>query len=113
VNVTNGVVTLAGPVSTEEDRQRAEAAARAVEGVTSVNNNLQVTTTGVAAPPPGTTWPAGTPGYGTPPIAGTMPTTPLSAGVTPPAAPPMAMTPEMAMPPPTEAVPLMTTPPSR
>lgn len=114
VNVTNGVVTLAGPVSTEDERQRAEAAARGVEGVTSVNNNLQVTTTGVAAPPPGTTWPPGsTAGYltpGTPPIAGT---TPLAAGVTPPDVPPMAMTPEMAMPPPTEAVPLMTTPPSR
>lgn len=85
VNVTNGVVTLAGPVSTEDERQRAEAAARGVEGVTSVNNNLQVTTTGVAAPPPGTAM------------------TPLSVGTTPPSAPPMAMTPEMAMPPPTPA----------
>lgn len=89
VNVTNGVVTLAGPVSTEDERQRAEAAARGIEGVTSVNNNLQVTTTGVAAPPPGTTWPPGTA------------MTPLSVGTTPPSAPPMAMTPEMAMPPPT------------
>lgn len=103
VNVTNGVVTLAGPVSTEDDRQRAEAAARGVEGVTGVNNNLQVTTTGVAAPP------AGAPGYGTPSFP---PMTPVSVGITPAAAP-MAMTPEMAMPPPTEAVPLMTTPPSR
>lgn len=43
VNVTNGVVTLAGPVGSEEDKQKAEASARTVEGVTGINNNLQVT----------------------------------------------------------------------
>ena len=42
VNVTNGVVTLAGPVRSEEEKQKAEAAARSVDGVVGVNNALQV-----------------------------------------------------------------------
>lgn len=42
VNVTNGVVTLAGPVRSDEEKQKAEAAARSVEGVVGVNNALQV-----------------------------------------------------------------------
>jgi osmotically-inducible protein OsmY len=62
VNVTNGVVTLAGPVSSEQDRQRIEAAARSVEGVVSVTNNLQVTAAPAMAPQPATTSePASTP----------------------------------------------------
>ena len=109
VNVTNGVVTLAGPVSTEDDRQRAEAAARGVEGVTSVNNNLQVTTTGVAPPAGATMAPPGTAlTPGTPPMA----TTPLGMGTTPPSQPESAMTPKMAMPPPTPAAGAAATPTS-
>jgi hyperosmotically inducible protein len=50
VNVTNGVVTLAGPVSTAEERQKIEAVARAAEGVTSVTNNIQVTANSAPAP---------------------------------------------------------------
>lgn len=50
VNVTNGAVTLAGPVGTERDRQRIEEVSRAVEGVVSVSNNLQVMTTQVVTP---------------------------------------------------------------
>src|SRR5207302_650775 len=42
VNVTNGVVTLAGQVPTEADKQRAEEIARRVDGVVRVNNNLQI-----------------------------------------------------------------------
>lgn len=42
VNVTNGVVTLAGPVHSADESSRIEAASRSVEGVTQVNNNLQV-----------------------------------------------------------------------
>jgi hypothetical protein len=42
VNVTNGVVTLAGTVRSDEEKQNAETVARGVEGVTGVNNNLQV-----------------------------------------------------------------------
>lgn len=42
VNVTNGVVTLAGPVRSDEEKQKAEAVARGVEGVAGVNNALQV-----------------------------------------------------------------------
>jgi hypothetical protein len=42
VNVTNGVVTLAGPVHSAEERQKSEEVARSVEGVTGVNNNLQI-----------------------------------------------------------------------
>jgi BON domain len=50
VNVTNGVVTLAGPVASEDEKQRIGAAASGVEGVTSVTNNLQVSM--VEVPPP-------------------------------------------------------------
>jgi hyperosmotically inducible protein len=42
VNVTNGVVTLAGQVPTEADKRRAEEIARSVDGVVGVNNNLQI-----------------------------------------------------------------------
>ena len=42
VNVTNGVVTLAGPVRSDEEKQKAETVARGVEGVAGVNNALQV-----------------------------------------------------------------------
>lgn len=60
VNVTNGVVTLAGPVSTQEERQKIEAVARGSEGVASVTNNIQVSGAGVPAPqPPSTSAPAG------------------------------------------------------
>jgi len=54
VNVTNGVVTLAGPVSTQEERQKIEAVARGSEGVVSVTNNIQVSGAGVPAPQPAT-----------------------------------------------------------
>jgi osmotically-inducible protein OsmY len=50
VNVTNGVVTLAGPVRTEDERSRIEATARSVDGVVSVTNNIQPS--GEAVPPP-------------------------------------------------------------
>jgi translation elongation factor EF-1beta len=93
VNVTNGVVTLAGPVHNEEEKARAEAAARSVEGVTGVNNNLQVSAVEVA-PPPGMTPPP------------TSAITPAAAGSE------RAMTPIMAMPPPTgTVVPMAATPP--
>jgi translation elongation factor EF-1beta len=49
VNVTNGVATLAGPVRSDDEKQRAETAARSVEGISGVNNNLQVN----AVEPPG------------------------------------------------------------
>lgn len=42
VNVTNGVVTLAGAVHSDEEKSRAESIAKAAEGVVSVNNALQV-----------------------------------------------------------------------
>jgi hyperosmotically inducible protein len=42
VDVTNGVVTLAGPVHTDEEKQKVEEVARGVKGVTQVTNNLQV-----------------------------------------------------------------------
>jgi hypothetical protein len=50
VNVTNGVVTLAGPVASEDEKQRIGATASSVEGVTSVTNNLQVSVVEVAPP---------------------------------------------------------------
>lgn len=43
VNTTNGVVTLAGQVESEDVKRQAEQAARGVPGVVGVNNNLQVT----------------------------------------------------------------------
>jgi osmotically-inducible protein OsmY len=58
VNVTSGVVTLAGPVRSEEEKQRAEASARSVEGVSGVNNALQVMpieAPPATMPPPGPT----------------------------------------------------------
>ncbi len=42
VNVTNGIVTLAGEVPNEQVKRDAEAEARSVSGVKGVNNNLQV-----------------------------------------------------------------------
>lgn len=52
VNVTNGAVTLAGPVASEDEKQRIAAAAASVEGVTSVSNNIQVSVVEVAPPQP-------------------------------------------------------------
>ena len=42
VNVTNGVVTLAGEVPSQKVKGEAEAEARSVKGVKNVKNNLQV-----------------------------------------------------------------------
>lgn len=42
INVTNGVVTLAGEVPNAQVKSDAEAEARAVNGVVRVHNNLQV-----------------------------------------------------------------------
>lgn len=42
VNVTNGVVTLSGPVHNQDEKTRAESVARSAEGVVSVNNALQI-----------------------------------------------------------------------
>ncbi len=42
INVTNGVVTLAGEVPNDEVRRDAESEARSVNGVVRVVNNLQV-----------------------------------------------------------------------
>ena len=52
VNVTNGVVTLAGPVHSADEKARAEAAARSVEGVVSVTNALQILAPDTSATPP-------------------------------------------------------------
>ncbi len=42
VNSTDGVVTLAGKVHSEEERRMAGDVARSVDGVVRVDNNLQV-----------------------------------------------------------------------
>ena len=42
VNTTKGVVTLAGKVHNKEEKAMVEKVALAVEGVTKVNNNLQI-----------------------------------------------------------------------
>lgn len=63
VNVTAGIVTLAGPVSSEAERAQIGEVVRSVEGVVSVTNNLQV----LAQPQVVTPAEAVTPG--TPPTA--------------------------------------------
>ena len=45
INVTNRVVTLSGQVTSSENKSKAEQIARNVEGVSSVNNELQVVAT--------------------------------------------------------------------
>lgn len=42
VDVTNGVVTLSGQVASAERKHRAEEIARSVDGVTRVNDDLQI-----------------------------------------------------------------------
>ena len=84
VDVTNGIVTLAGPVHSEEEKQKIEETVRAVKGVVNVTNNLQVEAGGpapaAAATPPsaGSTAPAMTPPWtaATPAPAATPPVTP-------------------------------------
>jgi hyperosmotically inducible protein len=44
VNATNGVVTLSGQVASADQKQRAEDIVKSVDGVTRVNNNLQIQT---------------------------------------------------------------------
>ena len=48
VNTTNGIVSMAGQVESDTIRQRAVEVARSVDGVQSVNNNLQVQPRGYA-----------------------------------------------------------------
>lgn len=55
VNVTNGVVTLAGPVHSAEESSKIEAVARGVAGVTDVKNALQILAGDVSVTPAGTT----------------------------------------------------------
>jgi len=64
VDVTNGVVTLAGPVHSEDEKQKIEETVRSVKGVVNVTNALQVQPE--AAPPPAGSPPAP---VGTPPPA--------------------------------------------
>jgi len=50
VDTDRGVVTLNGVVRSAEEQSRAEEIARRVEGVTTVNNNLQIQSTSVTNP---------------------------------------------------------------
>jgi osmotically-inducible protein OsmY len=54
VNTTNGVVTLAGQVETDQVKQRATQVALHIPGVAGVNNNLQVEPVPAAARQGGT-----------------------------------------------------------
>lgn len=78
VDVTNGLVTLAGPVHSDEEKQKIEETVRSVQGVTNVTNNLQVQPE-AGAPSSGATPAATTPAAMTPPAAGSGP-----AALTPP-----------------------------
>jgi osmotically-inducible protein OsmY len=50
VDTNRGVVTLNGVVKTGEEKSRAEYLARKVEGVTKVNNNLQIQSMSLSNP---------------------------------------------------------------
>ena len=54
VDTHNGIVTLTGTVESQEARNRAEALARGVDGVSSVQDNLAVQPNGVSQPASGT-----------------------------------------------------------
>ncbi len=58
VDVTNGIVTLAGPVHSEEEKQKIEETVRSVKGVVNVTNNLQVEPGGAPAAAPAAATPA-------------------------------------------------------
>jgi len=79
VNVTNGVVTLAGPVHSADEKSRAEASARTVEGVVTVTNALQVLAGDASTTPPATMSPTATTVAVTPGDAGVP--TPLPTAV--------------------------------
>jgi len=64
VNVTNGVVTLAGPVHSQDESRKIESVARGVAGVTDVRNDLQVLATETVPTSPAATPPAATPAAG-------------------------------------------------
>lgn len=89
VDVTNGLVTLAGPVHSDEEKQKIEETVRSVKGVTGVTNNLQVQPE-VGVPPSGSS-----PAAVTPPAAGSAPAamTPPWSSTTPGAAATPAVTP--------------------
>lgn len=89
VDVTNGLVTLAGPVHSDEEKQKIEETVRSVKGVTGVTNNLQVQPE-VGVPPSGSS-----PAAVTPPAAGSAPAamTPPWSSMTPGAAATPAVTP--------------------
>lgn len=46
VDVTNGVVTIAGPVHSQDEKTRVGAAAKSVEGVVGVNDAMQIQSAG-------------------------------------------------------------------
>ena len=50
VNVTNGVVALAGPVHSAAESQQIESIARGVPGVTDVKNSMQILSQEVVTP---------------------------------------------------------------
>ena len=72
VDVTNGLVTLAGPVHSEDEKAKIEETVRMVKGVVNVTNNLQVEPPAGGNPPaavtPSTGTGAPTPG-GTPAVS--------------------------------------------
>jgi len=78
VDVTNGVVTLAGPVHNEDEKAKIEETVRSVKGVSGVNNNLQIQAESVAAAN-AVTPSSGAPPSGAPPAPAMTPTpTPAS-----------------------------------
>ena len=78
VDVTNGVVTLAGPVHSEEEKQKIEETVRGIKGVVNVTNNLQIQIEPGSAP--AATPPPASAAFATPPA---VPPTPVPTAVTP------------------------------
>jgi hypothetical protein len=60
VDVTNGVVTLAGPVHSEDEKQKIEETVRSVKGVVNVTNALQVQPEAAPPAPASSAAPGGT-----------------------------------------------------
>jgi hypothetical protein len=58
VDVTNGIVTLAGPVHSAEEKQKIEETVRGIKGVVNVTNNLQIEPGSTAPAAAGTAPPA-------------------------------------------------------
>jgi BON domain-containing protein len=83
VDVTNGVVTLAGPVHSEEEKQKIEETVRGIKGVVNVTNNLQIEPGSTAPAAAATTPPASAAFATSPAVSPTLVPRAVTPAVTP------------------------------